>query len=496
MDPYDHHHHHHLSSYQQHQDILVQQQQNQKQNQQFNRAEDMLRQHSGLGSSSNHSGTGAATTIANVRLPHQPDLQVLPPPGGTMNRMHTSNTSSTNHNPFLSMGGVPINNSSIPDGGHSRHKDLQMDMMNRLTMHSDMQQKLAAVTQQQRRRSSGGLLNSRVALARELGISESQLSLMSEFSTISSAISGLGSTLTVAPMGEQPVRSGRSMAAAAMAGDLDFATSLLHQSSAYLLNSPSYQQQQQPGTSFSFRNTTSANMAAEAAAAVNSSDMDRRRVFAKMKYSRPPSVRSVKGTGQSQQGVSIQSMDDLPDFNMVDSNLSLFSLSSKMSNLDMKPAATTAFEPNHANAYLPHHNNAYGHPHQHHDVAFGASTTHQPFLQKVIVESALSNRSDFLTAGSRHSIMSGLSKISDSSIDNSIFSDLSRKIGNVSTRSVAMSEMSVMDVQDMMEDLGDPRSDTPYGMPTTGDHRMQPVFSPPQQRKQAATSTTDFDMLR
>jgi hypothetical protein len=34
-----------------------------------------------------------------------------------------------------------------------------------------------------------------------------------------------------------------------MAGDLDFATSLLHQSSAYLLNSPSYQQQQ-PGLVF------------------------------------------------------------------------------------------------------------------------------------------------------------------------------------------------------------------------------------------------------
>lgn len=47
--------------------------------------------------------------------------------------------------------------------------------------------------------------------------------------------------------------------------------------------------------------------------------------------------------------------------------------------------------------------------------------------------------------GSRRSLMSGLSKISDSSDVNSIFSDLSKKIGNVSTRSIAMSEFSNID---------------------------------------------------
>ena len=46
---------------------------------------------------------------------------------------------------------------------------------------------------------------------------------------------------------------------------------------------------------------------------------------------------------------------------------------------------------------------------------------------------------------SRRSMMSGLSRISDASEVNSIFSDLSRKIGNISTRSIAMSEMSNMD---------------------------------------------------
>eukprot|EP00543_Licmophora_paradoxa_P016994 CAMPEP_0202477820 /NCGR_PEP_ID=MMETSP1360-20130828/94139_1 /ASSEMBLY_ACC=CAM_ASM_000848 /TAXON_ID=515479 /ORGANISM="Licmophora paradoxa, Strain CCMP2313" /LENGTH=155 /DNA_ID=CAMNT_0049105077 /DNA_START=200 /DNA_END=667 /DNA_ORIENTATION=- len=56
---------------------------------------------------------------------------------------------------------------------------------------------------------------------------------------------------------------------------------------------------------------------------------------------------------------------------------------------------------------------------------------------------------------SRHSLMSGLSKISDSSEANSMFSDLSKKIGNVSTRSIAMSEISNMDEVQDLEDLDD-----------------------------------------
>jgi hypothetical protein len=47
-----------------------------------------------------------------------------------------------------------------------------------------------------------------------------------------------------------------------------------------------------------------------------------------------------------------------------------------------------------------------------------------------------------LTLGSRRSLMSGLSKISDLSDIHSIFSDLSKRIGNVSTRSIPMSEIS------------------------------------------------------
>ena len=53
-----------------------------------------------------------------------------------------------------------------------------------------------------------------------------------------------------------------------------------------------------------------------------------------------------------------------------------------------------------------------------------------------------SRRSSMSGVGSRRSSMSGLSRVSDSSEVNSIISDLSKKIGNVSTRSIAMSEIS------------------------------------------------------
>jgi hypothetical protein len=99
-------------------------------------------------------------------------------------------------------------------------------------------------------------------------------------------------------------------------------------------------------------------------------------------------------------------------------------------------------------------------------------------LENIIVESALTVTFDYGVTSFHHV---GFVQISDSSIDNSICLDLSWKIGNVSTQSVAMSKMSVMDVQDMMEDLGDPQSNAPYGM-LTGDHQLQPVFSLPQQQ--------------
>jgi hypothetical protein len=551
--------------------------------QNFLHTEQLLRHQNSLGSTSNHSNASSSVAAALVgamsgliappplamsaaqqqqhRALHHGDLlqSVVPGNNGLCSNSIASTISSHplpppqlsnqhhNHNPGGGGSGV---------GHNSRHKDLQMDMMRRLSLH-DMQQQIQA-TQEQRQRRSSGLLNSRVSLARELGISESQLSLMSEFSTMSSSIisgmSGGPSRAAAAAMAfPAPGDNVRAMAAVMTGADMDYATSYLHNTAAAAAAAAAYQQQQQQQSTnhnnYSFRQTTTsaANVAAEAAAAVNSSDIDRRRVFAKMKYSRPPSVRSIKGTtptGQQQQqqqtqqqsqqsqqqqqqqqqhhqlqqgGNSLRSMDDMPDFQMVESNLSLFSLSSKLSLLDMKPeaASTASLEPNHqGNANLPH--NPFGGQHQQHqqqqqqqqhrphpDIAFGAGAQQQqqPYQQRVIVESALTNRSDFLTAGSRHSIMSGLSKISDSSIDNSIFSDLSRKIGNVSTRSVAMSEMSVMEMQDMEDVLVDPRSSS------AEDGTLSPPL-PPQimsggqpihflsRQKRTAPPSMDFDMLR
>lgn len=142
---------------------------------------------------------------------------------------------------------------------------------------------------------------------------------------------------------------------------------------------------------------------------------DRRKHFARMKYSRPPSGRSnpTGAPGGNNNGshrqmyssnkqlyASNKSLDGMPDFYPVESNQSLYSTVSAIENTTMNgtgpDAVASVFE-------------------------------------------------------SRRSIMSGMSKISDHSDMNSIFSDLSKKIGNVSTRSIAMSELSIMD--DRMEDV-------------------------------------------
>eukprot|EP00934_Nitzschia_sp_Nitz4_P005284 Nitzschia sp. Nitz4//scaffold169_size48518//19103//20803//NITZ4_007070-RA/size48518-processed-gene-0.92-mRNA-1//-1//CDS//3329538382//5274//frame0 len=112
--------------------------------------------------------------------------------------------------------------------------------------------------------------------------------------------------------------------------------------------------------------------------------VDRRRMFARMKYSRPPSGRF----NRSQRSLG----DD--DMLMVGSLLSL------MSNLSNQEGRSNDS---------------------------GSVSKSERYL------------------GSRRSVMSGLSKISDASAGDSIFSDLSRKIGNVSTRSIAMSEISVLE---------------------------------------------------
>ena len=120
---------------------------------------------------------------------------------------------------------------------------------------------------------------------------------------------------------------------------------------------------------------------------------DRRRLFAKMKYSRPASGRF------SQRSIGT---DGMPDIHMVDSNYSLLSGFSGHGDGSKRASADGGGE-----------------------------------------DGAIDGSNHAMGLGSRRSLMSGLSKISDHSSDvNSIFSDLSRKIGNVSTRSIAMSEIS------------------------------------------------------
>lgn len=163
--------------------------------------------------------------------------------------------------------------------------------------------------------------------------------------------------------------------------------------------------------------------------------MDRRRVFAKMKYERPPSTKMP-------QGVTQQHFQDGSDVNMAESNVSLYSNISSMSGANMSGAGMYGI--NMPGATVP-------------DSTF-SSAQRQPYVPpKPIVETAKvvdhsrgggGGYSEAMGAGSRHSIMSGLSRISDTSIDHSIFSDLSRKIGNVSTRSLALSEISAIDMQE------------------------------------------------
>ena len=129
--------------------------------------------------------------------------------------------------------------------------------------------------------------------------------------------------------------------------------------------------------------------------------IDRRTLFAKMKYSRRASG------GHAQRSEGSLGAEGMPDIQMVDFNISL------MSNLaGQRPKRRDSLS-NYSDYGRKDENMAVG-----------------------------SRRSSMSGVGSRRSSMSGLSRVSDSSEVNSIISDLSKKIGNVSTRSIAMSEIS------------------------------------------------------
>lgn len=151
-------------------------------------------------------------------------------------------------------------------------------------------------------------------------------------------------------------------------------------------------------------NSSSHSMPSAAQAKANF--FDRRRMFAASKYHRQASARF-----KSQHSLG----DGMPDIHMVESSMSVYS-----------------------------------------NLTSASGTTDQP---SKLPEEFTANKSNILSASksnffseSRLSMMSGLSRISDNSEVQSIFSDLSRKIGNVSTRSIAMSEISGIEEQDREDD--------------------------------------------
>jgi hypothetical protein len=153
------------------------------------------------------------------------------------------------------------------------------------------------------------------------------------------------------------------------------------------------------------------------------SRFDRRRLFAKMKYSQTTSNRNNQ---HSQHSIG----DGMPDIHMVDSQYSL------LSNLS-------------------------GHGSRHHVV-----TRDMDFSSHGVPvgggEAKESIGSEFIGVGSRRSLMSGLSRMSGHSDVNNPFSDMSKKIGstNISSRSIAMSEISGIE-EGFAEDMDEFNFDLP-----------------------------------
>jgi hypothetical protein len=148
--------------------------------------------------------------------------------------------------------------------------------------------------------------------------------------------------------------------------------------------------------------------------------VDRRSMLAKMKFRKPPSVRDTKMGGMSTHSTG----DGMPDIFMVESARSLHSTLSNMTDGTSLRQAGTGTPTN-----------------------GGGGGARDPWVETARVVDH-SSRDYMEVMGSKLSLMSGLSKISDHSLnDVSIFSGLSNKIGNVSTRSIAaMSEISVIEV--------------------------------------------------
>lgn len=162
----------------------------------------------------------------------------------------------------------------------------------------------------------------------------------------------------------------------------------------------------------------------------SSRQLDRRRMFAKMKASRPSTSR--------------RSEDGMPDICMVDSNFSLLSIggNSRAGTPTAAAAAgSTAISAGDAQGMV--------------------WNSRQALSKDDMFYVALSSRRSLtmfrddtypLAMGSRRSLMSGISNVSGTlDIDTTVFSDVSqRKTGNASIRSIAMSEISGVE-QDVVD---------------------------------------------
>lgn len=161
--------------------------------------------------------------------------------------------------------------------------------------------------------------------------------------------------------------------------------------------------------------------------------VDRRRIFAKMKASRPASGRfDLSMSNRSlltDRSLATEGTPSDANNMMLDSQISL------MSNQDVSKRMLMEFSEKPGAMLRDPIGN------------FGDSLKREEFI---------------MALESRRSLLSGLSKISDSSDVMSFISDLSKKIGNVSTRSIATSEISGIEEQ-FQEDLEDLQEESHSG---------------------------------
>lgn len=365
------------------------------------------------------------------------------------------------------------------NGNTSQH-DFDTAMLQRLSIHSHAEENPAAALLQQQARLRPSL-TTRASVAQELGITESQLSLMSEFSAFNGSVGTLTneSLMSIETSYRRALNMSQNTHNQSSVAGSQFSIdqfSIGTSTNSVGINSSINTFNSGNGTNSSanaFGGASGTNIMAAPPTvnpkqSVANQKRDRRRDFARMKFQRPPSARNPGGARREPPSAATMASsssqrsfgDGMPDIHMVESTLSLHSTASNMSGVEGARGKDSESKPAVAVESVK--------------LSDGPGDRRERLLEG-------------LPSGSRHSIMSGLSRISDSSIDHSIFSDLSRKIGDVSTRSLAMSEISAIDIQEREdEDTTGPR---PNGAPSFDGH---PLETTPGYRK--TQPAMDFDL--